>query len=59
MYDQDSDSYWPDDPRPMDDYGRPLDESYQQALRQQAENEQRGRDQAAADAIESECVDLP
>jgi hypothetical protein len=49
-------AYWDEtgySEEPMDDYGRPLEDSYQQALRQQAENEQRASDQAAADAIES------
>ena len=40
-----------DDPRPMDDYGIPLDNSYANALMQQQEYEQRAADQAAADYI--------
>jgi hypothetical protein len=46
----DSTSYTPT----MDDYGLPLDQSYENALAQQREYEQRAADQAAADYISSE-----
>ena len=45
-----------EDPRPMDDYGRPLDNSYANALMQQQEYEQRAADQTAANAITADLT---
>ena len=42
--------YWSD----LDDFGRPLGPSYDAAIAQQAENERRAADQAAADSISSD-----